>query len=57
MYSSDSDFKVGTYFPMVLGSIVSWLSSTFKVVSFFNSPKTEEELLIGKSNCRAGNSI
>lgn len=26
------------YLPMVLGSEVSWLSSTFKVVSFFNIP-------------------
>lgn len=36
------------YLPMVLGSEVSWLSSTFKVVSFFNIPAITRMLTLTK---------
>lgn len=36
-----------SYLPMVLGSEVSWLSSTFNVVSFFNIPLKYTQIHIG----------
>lgn len=36
------------YLPMVLGSEVSWLSSTFKVVNFFNIPAITRMFMLTK---------